>query len=113
MDASAGTGSAALAIVPVVQNAAPTAGQTVVMTDDANDGTLVLTPAGVLATLTVTLPSEANSRIGQIRRLASRQAITALTLNGATTILNGATALLLNDCFSYQKVAANTWVRLQ
>lgn len=45
------------------QTAAPLTGSTVVMTDDAFDRNLVLNPAGTLAVLTVTLPTEANSRL--------------------------------------------------
>lgn len=104
--------SALVGPLSIVQTATPIAGQTMLMTDDANDGTLWLTPAGTLATLTVTLPSEANSRIGQVRRVGSSRAVTLLTFNGATTILNAIAALALNDCVEFHKVAANTWARL-
>ncbi len=97
---------------PAVQAASPTAGQTVVMTDSAVDGTLYLTPAGTLATLTVTLPTEVNSRIGQIRRIGTSQALTLLTIGGATTILGNVTTLALGASASFQKVAANTWIRV-
>ncbi len=94
------------------QTASPTTGQTVQMNDNNLDGTLYLTPAAGLAALTITFPSDANSRIGQIRRFATNKSVAILTMAGAT-ILNNVTALVANDCFSYQKVAANTWVRLQ
>lgn len=94
-----------------IQNSTPTAGQTVVMTADTNDRTLYMTPAGTLATLTVTLPANATSRLGQIARIATTQAVTAITINGATTILGNVTSLNANDCITFQKVADNVWIR--
>lgn len=96
-----------------VQTVTPTAGQTVVMTDDSLDGSLNLTPAGLLATLTITLPSEANSRIGQERRINTTQALTALTIGGASSILNTVTTLALGGSVTFEKIAANTWIRVQ
>lgn len=97
---------------PAVQAASPTTGQTVVMTDTPADGMLYLTPAGTLATLTVTLPTDANSAIGQVVRIATSQILTALTINGATTILGNVTTLALGGSASFQKVAASTWVKV-
>ena len=94
-----------------VQAATPTTGQTVVMTADARDRTLYLTPAGTLATLTVTLPADATSRVMQIARIATSQIITALTINGATTILATVTTLAIGSV-TFQKVAASTWIRV-
>lgn len=99
------------AMKPTIQPVTPTTGQTVVMTDDNTDGTLYLTPAGTLVALTITFPSDANSAFGQVRRVASTKAITTATLSGGT-ILNGFTTMIANDCFSYQKVATNTWIRI-
>jgi hypothetical protein len=96
---------------PVVQNAAPTTGATVVINDNASDTLLVLDPAGTLATLTVTLPSEANSRIKQVVRIASTRIITAITINGATTIIGAPVGLALGDNLAFQKIKANTWSR--
>lgn len=94
----------------VIQTATPAAGQTVAMTADSNDRTLYLTPAGTLATLTVTMPADATSRLGQIARVASTQGVTLFTINGGT-ILNLVSSLNAGDCVTYQKVAANTWIR--
>ena len=94
-----------------IQAASPTTGTTVLMQDDDMDGTLVLTPAGSLLALTVTFPSDANSRIGQIRRITTTQAITTLTLNGASSILNTVTTLALGGSCAFEKIAANTWAR--
>jgi hypothetical protein len=95
-----------------IQSVSPTAGLTVQMQDDAADGSLNLSPAGLLLTLTVTLPSEANSRIGQVRRLSTTQAVTTLTVNGAASILNNVTTLALGGTVAFEKIAANTWVRI-
>lgn len=97
---------------PVVQNSTPTAGQTIVITDTLADITLMLSPAGTLATLTVTLPTDGGSRIGQVVSIFTTQIITALTINGAASILNAVTTAALNGCSTYKKVAANTWARL-
>lgn len=100
-----------MAIAPyqLLQTSSPTTGQTVVMADTGVDGTLVLTPAAGLATLTITLPSDANSRLLQKRSIYCSKSVVALTINGAT-ILNSLIAMTANDHHTFQKVAANTWV---
>jgi hypothetical protein len=95
------------------QTASPVAAGTVIMNDTPIDGLLYLTPAGSLATLTVTLPTNANSRLGQTRRLSTTQDIVLLTVNVAGgTILNNPTTLSANSSLAFQKVAANTWMRI-
>lgn len=96
----------------VYDTAEPTTGQTVVMTDDNRDGMLFMNPAGPLAAVTVQLPSEAKSRLGQIRRIASSKAVTILTVSGATTIYNAPAALAVGDGFTLLKIAANTWTTI-
>lgn len=95
------------------QNASPTTGQTVTMNPTAIDQQLYLTPAGTLLALTVNLPADATSRIGQSAIIATSQAITTLTIGGATTIFNPLANLSAGDCWEFRKVAANTWVRQQ
>lgn len=95
-----------------VQSVIPTTGQSIQMTDDATSGLIWLNPAGTLASLTLVFPTDANSDIGQIRRIATSKIITSVTLSGAT-ILNPTTTLNANDCFGFQKVSAGTWVLLQ
>lgn len=102
----------ATVVVTAQQLATPTTGQTVVMTADNRDRILWLTPAGTIAALTVTLPTEATSRIGQRALIGTSQAITALTVNGATTIYNASLSPVIGDTFEYIKVAANTWAKL-
>ncbi len=96
----------------VIQTNTPATGNTVSMNDNALNGTLYLTPAGTLATLTVTLPTNLNSVIGQIRRIATNNALTILTINGAGTILGNIATLALGASVAFQKVASDTWVRL-
>lgn len=96
----------------MVQSATPTSGQTVQMTDNSTDGTLYLTPAGTLASLTVAFPADVNSVLGQIRFVGTTQAITSLSMTGAI-FLNVFSSLNANDCFGFQKVATNTWIFLQ
>lgn len=105
-------GSSLFAGKDVMQSASPTTGSTVVMTDDSNNGTLVLTPAANLAALTVQLPSDANSALLQIRRISTTKSITALTMTGATTILDAPASMNSGDLVSFQKTAANTWMRM-
>lgn len=116
---AAGADAGAAAAVPIAQsymmqtqNATPTTGQTVALTGDNKDRTLVLAPAGSLLALTITFPADGVSRIGQVVRITSSQAIVALGLTAGVTVLGIATALLANECFSYQKTAANTWKRI-
>lgn len=97
------------AVGPDVQTVAPASGATVQINDNAKDTTLVVNPAGDLATLTINLPSEANSRIGQVIMIRARRNIAAVTLGGATTILGTVGSFLMDDAFVFQKTAANTW----
>lgn len=94
------------------QSVVPTTGQTVTMTDNDKDGILYLNPAALLAALTVTLPSNANSKIGQERMIASSKAITLLSVvnpSGGTVIAPA--SLTLGANISMRKVADNTWMQ--
>jgi hypothetical protein len=99
-------------LTSVYQTATPLAGDTVIGTATASNLLTWITPAGTLLTLTYTLPSNASSVIGQVVRIGSSQAVTTLTINGATTILNTITALVAGACVQLIKVADNTWTRL-
>ena len=95
---------------PVQQFAAPTTGQTVTVT--TGDTWLLITPAGTLATLTVTLPTDRTD--GQIVRVISSQILTALTVGGAGTTVNGApTTMSANGFFEMAYSATlNAWYRV-
>jgi len=98
------------------QLSSPASGATAQMTNNNKDGILLLTPAGTIAALTVNLPDDAVSRIGQVRRIFTSQNITALTLQGfpgnaAQTIFNNITTMAAGDAVAFVKVAANMWAR--
>lgn len=85
---------------------APTTGGTVVM--NAAETLRILTPAGTLATLTVTLPSSpAND---QISGVSTTQIITALTVNapGGATVAAPPTTLPLGGSFNMIYNESNT-----
>jgi hypothetical protein len=105
------TAATSAAALTDYQTASPASGATVVMNDNTIDGLLWITPAATIATLTVTVPTNANSRLGQVRRVATSQDITALTINGAT-ILNAPSTLIGNTGFALVKVSTGTWMRI-
>lgn len=98
--------------IPTVTASTPTTGQTILFLTSSSDQVLYLTPAGTLATLTVTLPSNASSRIGQEVVITCTQIITAITINGAASILNTLTAWVANTSSKFVKVANDTWARI-
>lgn len=106
------SGLSASQVQQVSTPGAPISGGTVQITNSAMQGLTVVNPAGTLAVLTVALPSDANSAIQQIERIAFMKAITLLTISGATTILGAPLAAALGDNIGFQKVAANTWTRV-
>ena len=75
----------------------PTTGQTLTVTDDGLPRWLKLIPATTLASLTVTLPASASSTDGQEVLVTSTEAVTALTVNGNGSTVNGAPASLSTD----------------
>lgn len=93
-----------------MQTAAPTTGATVVCTDTDDNAHLVLTPAGTIATLTVTLPTNANSDVGQRVTISSTQEVTALTVSGSgLTVVPATIPLPAGTAVTYQKVASGVW----
>lgn len=97
----------------VQQAASPASGATVVVQDGTNNILVNLTPATLLALLTVQLPSDAGSFIGEEIHIATTKAVTALTISGAVTIYNPLTTLQPGDVFVMEKIGANTWARQQ
>lgn len=80
------------------------------------DELIYLTPAGTLATGTITFPTDAKSIIGQRISIATSQTQTALTVSSSGLTLKGTaiTALTANAVPAvWQKVAAATWLRIQ
>jgi len=106
--------AAAIAANPAIleappQSFTPNSGDNCVLTDNNLNGTASIEPAGALALLTITLPTEANSRIGQQRDIFIGKAVTGLTISGALTIVNNITASIANSWISVRKVGANKW----
>jgi hypothetical protein len=98
------------------QYSAPLAGGNVLVNDDDEDTHLIITPAGGLATLTITLPAMGSLRDKQKFICNCTQAIAALTIagNGATV---GVVATLLldaaDDYFTLKYDATlNIWYRI-
>jgi len=91
-------------------------GATITASPNGLDETVVLNHGSTAATATFVFPSNSNSVTGQTLRLFSRSAVTALTvtLPGSVAILGTAiTALTASQSVAWQKVAANTWIRIQ
>lgn len=78
-----------------------------------NMATLILTPAGTLASGTITMPSAPADK--QVVRFCSSQAITSLTVaaNAGQSILNAPTSANPGVGFSWiYNLATTTWLRL-
>lgn len=93
-----------------MQTAAPANASTTVCTDTNDTAHLVLTPAGTIATATITLPTNANSSIGQRVTISTTQEITAMTVSGAgLTVVPATLTMPANSAVTYQKVASGVW----
>jgi hypothetical protein len=115
MDTNQGAGTPGggpAAAANTVTASAPTTGQTQAFAASPVDQVLYMVPAGTIAAQTITLPSDASSRIGQICRFMTRQTITAVVMNGAANIVNPVLTMNAGDSFQFQKVAADTWMRI-
>lgn len=92
--------------------ASPLTGATVAALANNLDQTLYITPAGTIAALTVNMPADAVSQIGQQVQVTTSQIITTLTLGqtgGGATILGNVTTLAAGATIILTKQAANTW----
>jgi hypothetical protein len=82
--------------------------------DGARDQEMYLTPGGTLTALTVNLPSDAKSVIGETHTLVSTQAVTTLTVaSSSATILNAPSALVANKPVVFRKIASGIWTAVQ
>lgn len=101
----------AIQFLPVTDIQTPVSGFSYQATSNASK--LILTPAGTLASGTVTLPKSPAD--GMEWRLSSTQAITALTLSAPSgfTVLNAPTTLAAGVGVGYTYSGKNsTWYRL-
>jgi hypothetical protein len=100
----------------VTQYSAPLAAATVQITDGSDSIHMILTPAGVLATLTLKLPALANCVDGQEFLVNTTQALTALTLDGNGASIVGFTspaALAQNGFLRFAfDSTLSTWYRV-
>jgi hypothetical protein len=102
--------NAALSYMMQTQSVSPLTGDTVTMVDDDKDRTLILSPAGTIASLTVVFPSDANSRIGQFVCITGNNTVTTMTLTGAT--FQGAINSMSPAGFhTYMKIGPGLWRR--
>lgn len=108
---------AALGALPT-QYATPLTGTSVTVAPTT--GTMLIDPAGTIATLTVVLPVATSLIDGQVLRLASSQTVTALTLTPGTgtTVSNAPSAITISTTapYNYEFIykASNTkWYRVQ
>lgn len=96
---------------PVQQFAVPLTGTTVTVA--TGDTWLIVTPAGTLAALTITLPTDRTD--GEIVRVSCSQILTSLTVGGAGTTVNGAPTTLaaVNGFFEMAYSGTlNAWYRV-
>lgn len=99
---------------PTVSVYTSVAGATITARPDGLDETVFLNHGSTAATAEFVFPSNSNSVTGQIIRLFARSEVTALTVTSTGLTLRGAalTALTASQSVAWQKVAANTWIRL-
>lgn len=103
---------------PLVTEVTPLTGATITTLTDY-DETIVITPAGTIAALTIVLPKSSDSQLGQVKRFNSTAIVTALTVEVAEsgTITGAAlTAAAVNVPYAFQCVslaATGTWMRIQ
>jgi len=103
---------------PTVTVATPATGATINFNSGGQDETLFLDHSGTIANLTVVLPTNATSVVGQTLRVFARSAVTALTVTATSQTVYSASLASPNNLaattgVAWQKVAANTWARIQ
>lgn len=99
----------------IIQPLVPSEGGSgLVVSADDRDVTVVLDGAGALTDYSLDFPDDADSRIGQFVRVASRFDITNLALATASagTILNPIAAIVGDECYAFQKIGADLWIRV-
>lgn len=91
----------------------PVTGATIAFNDTDRSQVMYITPAGTLATLTITFPSATQSRVGQTLTVVCTQIVTALTLSSSGgTFLNALTAFVANGAAQYRKVSSTVWAKV-
>jgi hypothetical protein len=100
---------------PTVSVYTPAAGASISASANGLDETVFLDHVSTIATMTFVFPTNSNSVTGQTLRIFSRSIVTTLTVSSTGLTLHGAalSTLAANGTAAWQKVAANTWIRIQ
>lgn len=96
-------------LIPTIQYATPTTGQTVTATASGNV-TLLINPAGTLLALTVALNGSPSD--GDRLNIASSQAVTTLTMSGGTVIGPLTTAAIGTFATYMYSGSSSNWFRV-
>jgi hypothetical protein len=97
---------------PQVIDAIPAEGGTVTLPSSSRDMIVNLSPATTLNAVTLVLPNETSSVMGQRIFVASTRQITALTATGIATVNNAVVMFSPGDNVVFFKNKPNTWSRL-
>ena len=98
----------------IVQYAVPATGGTVVVTDTGHSVWLILSPAGTLATLSITLPDALTAEDMTEVEIISTNTVTALTLNlnNAVSIIGTIAAITANTPYTFRfDATTKSWYR--
>lgn len=93
---------------PAVLSYTPTTGQTITLPDQARDMFVFINPVGTLLALTIMLPNDTSTFVGQSIRVFFTQAITGLTFTNISPLPVSAA---ITTGFTIHKVATNSWAR--
>ena len=90
----------------------PVEGGTVTLPSTNRELIINLNPAANLNALTLVLPNEASSKMGQRVFIASTRQIATLTATGTSTVNNPTVMFSPGDNYVYFKNKPNTWSRI-
>jgi hypothetical protein len=99
----------------VTQYSAPLTGATVTITDNKENVRLIITPAGTIANLTLTMPVVTNTLDGQELLVSCTQIVSTLTITAPTggAVVGAPSALTANGFFRLRYDAVlSTWYRV-
>lgn len=99
-------------LAPLAFDAVPTEGGTVTLPQKGQDMIVNLNPAANLTAMTLVLPNEANSTMGQRIFVSSTRQITTMTATGIATVNNAQTTFSAGDNYVFFKNKPNVWSRL-
>jgi hypothetical protein len=101
---------------PTVSVVTPTGGGTITFNSSGQDETIFLDHDPAITGLTVVFPTNSTSAVGQTIRVFPRTAVNATvsyTLGGQTVRGTNPTSYSATTNYEWQKVANNTWIRIQ